>query len=695
MKNLILEYPSWAILLCPLAGLLFALLLYYRDRRLNDLSNGMIVLLAAFRFVAVSIIFFFLLEPLVRQFKTELEQPVLVVAIDNSSSLVLSKDSVDTRAAIDDLRKSVSEELEGEFETVYYTFGQGVSRGDSVYYNEPVTDISALFQSLKDRYSNRNLGGVILASDGIYNRGSNPRYALGGLNVPVYPLALGDTTVRKDALIAEVAANRIAFLGNNFPIEARVKADKFKGSTISCSLIKDGELIERKSIDVEDDSFQSTVRFLIEASQPGLQRYTVSLAPLSDEITLANNSASVIVDVIDSRQKVLVLAHAPHPDVFALRRAIESSDNYEVDVELQSNFNVTRLENYDVLVLHQLPSIGTTEKLQRAINKSDKPIFAIVGGQTIIKRMPSLGLGVQLSARRESFNDVNGVINSSFSKFTIEKGVNEFIGQAPPLQVPFGTWSLSNSAEVVFNQRVGNINTEDPLLIVNEVNKEKNAILLGEGIWRWRLYDFAVNETHGQFDGLITSLVQFLAVKEDKRFFRVDGPRDLMENEPIVFNAELYNAAYEVVNDAEASMTITDSEGKTYPFNFSRTDRAYRLDAGSLPVGTYSYTAEVNRAGTQYTDRGSFSIQPFELEGANLRADHQLLFNIAENSGGKLVYRQNISSALSELKGSERATPVSYSTEILSSLLNLGWPLFLIILILAVEWFVRKRTGHY
>jgi len=695
LKNLILEYPSWTILLCPLLGLLFALLLYYRDKRLYDLSKGMRFFLAAVRFAAVSIIAFFLLEPLVRQFKTELEQPVLVVAVDNSTSLVLSKDSAENKAAIDQLRRSVSEELEGDFETVFYSFGQEVTRNGDMDFSQPTTDISALFQSLKDRYSNRNLGGVILVSDGIYNRGSNPRYALGGLNVPVYTLALGDTTVRKDVLIAEVAANRLAFLGNNFPIEARLRADKYKGSTISCSLIRDGEVLERKSLDVQSDSYEETVRFLVEASQPGLQRYTVSIAAMDGEITLANNTASVIVDVIDSRQKVLVLAHAPHPDLFALRRAIESSDNYEVDVEFQSDFNPAQLEEYDILLLHQLPSLGTSERIQTAINKSGKPVFAIVGGETIIKRMPSLGLGVQLDARRGSFNDVNGVLNPSFSKFTLDKSINGFISQAPPMQVPFGNWSVSNSAEIVFNQRVGNINTDDPLLLVNEVNEEKNAILLGEGIWRWRLYDYAVNESHTQFDALITSLIQFLAVKEDKRFFRVEGPRDLMENEPIIFNAELYNASYEAVNDAEASMTISDSEGKTYPFNFSRTDRAYRLDAGSLPVGTYSYTAEVNRAGTQYTDRGSFSIQPFELEGANLRANHQLLFNIAENSGGQMVYPDNISSSIDALKKSERATPVSYSTEILSSLLNLGWPLFLIIVLLGIEWFIRKRTGHY
>jgi len=695
LKNLILEYPSWAIILCPILGLLFALLLYYRDKRLYDLSNAMRTFLAAVRFIVVTIIAFFLLEPLIRQFDTELEQPIVVVAIDNSTSLVLSKDSSETRSAIDQLKLQVGQDLDGDFETVYYTFGQEVSRNGEVDFNQPVTDISALFQSLKDRYSNRNLGGVILASDGIYNRGSNPRYALGGLNVPVYTLALGDTTVKKDALIAEIAANRLAFLGNTFPVEARIKANKFQGAVLNCLLMKNGEVLEKKSIDVSSDPFETSVRFLIEAKEPGLQRYTVGISPLEDEVTLANNSASVIVDVIDSRQKVLLLAHAAHPDLFALRRAVESSDNYEVDVAFQTSFDYSKLEEYDILVLHQLPTLGTTEQAQIALNRSDKPVFAIVGGETIIKRMPSLGLGVQLSARRGSFNDVNGVLNPAFSKFTLEKGINDFIGQAPPLQVPFGNWSVSNSAEVVLNQKVGTILTEDPLLLVNEVNDEKNAILLGEGIWRWRLYDYAVNESHAQFDELITSLIQFLAVKEDKRFFRVDGPRDLMENEPIVFNAELYNASYEAVNDAEASMTITDAEGKTYPFNFSRTEMAYRLDAGSLPVGTYSYTADVERSGTKYSDGGSFSVQPFELEGANLRADHRLLYNISQNSGGELIYPGNISSALTALKNSERAAPVSYSTEILSSLLNLGWPLFLVILLLAIEWFIRKRTGHY
>lgn len=694
MSNLVLEYPFWAILLCPLLGLAFAIGLYYRDKRLADLGSSTRWLLAGLRFVSITVIAFFLLEPLIRYFQTDIEEPVVVVAVDNSSSLILGKDSGEVRTSIEGLVANLPNAFDEKYNVVVYRFGQDVEQDVPLDFTDPVTDISALFESLKDRYANRNLGAVVLASDGIYNRGSNPRYALGGLNVPVYTIALGDTTVKKDALISEVAANRLAFLGNTFPIEMRIRADKYKGVALECSIIQDGKVLDRKTFDVQSDQFEETVRFLIEANEPGLQRFTLRIGPLQDEVTLSNNVASVIVDVIDSRQKVLVLGQSPHPDVFALRRAIESSDNYEVEVAFQDNFKKP-IDDFDIVVLHQIPALTSSQSLLQEINASDKPMFSIVGSQTVIKKMPSLGLGVQLSGGSGAFNDARGVLNPSFSKFNINTDINAFIKQAPPLQVPFGNWNISNSAEVILNQRIGSIDTEDPLLLVNEVNGEKNAILLGEGLWRWRLYDYAVNESHNEFDLLITSMIQFLSVKEDKRFFRVNGPRDLMENQPILFKAELYNDSYEAINEPEAILSIIDEEGNTYPFTFTRTETAYRLNTGSLPVGTYSYDASTIRNGKKFTDQGSFSIRPFELEASNLLANHTLLYNISENSGGQLYYPNQLSELSEAINGSQSVQPVSYTTEILSSMLNLGWPLLIILLLLSIEWFVRKRTGHY
>ena len=60
------------------------------------------------------------------------------------------------------------------------------------------------FASVQDLYSNQNVGAVILASDGIYNEGSNPLYANFELNAPIHVIALGDTVPSRDVILKRV-----------------------------------------------------------------------------------------------------------------------------------------------------------------------------------------------------------------------------------------------------------------------------------------------------------------------------------------------------------------------------------------------------------------------------------------------------------------------------------------------------------
>src|SRR5690606_24591609 len=256
--------------LCPILGLGFAFLLYYKDKRIEDLSKLVRIFLGFLRFALVTIIAFLLLGPLVRYFQTEIEPPAIVLAIDNSGSMVLSKDSVAVRDQIRRLTANIQDELGSDYAVSSYTFGQKVDESLDTNFIDPVTNISDLFESVKNRFANRNLGAVIVATDGIYNRGSNPRYAVTGINAPVYTVAMGDTIRRKDALIAEVAANRIAFLGNKFPIEARMRADKLEGIKIDYSLLKDNDVVESGSFIPESDQDEKIVRFLLDAQKPGL-----------------------------------------------------------------------------------------------------------------------------------------------------------------------------------------------------------------------------------------------------------------------------------------------------------------------------------------------------------------------------------------------------------------------------------------
>jgi hypothetical protein len=107
---------------------------------------------------------------------------------------------------------------------------------------------------------------------------------------PVYTIALGDTNVRKDVILARVNHNRFAYLGNNFPLEIVAEAKQFKGSEVMLTVLWDSAKVFEKKIAVTSDNFSETIPVLLEAKKPGLQKYIVRLSSLKGEVTQRNNS---------------------------------------------------------------------------------------------------------------------------------------------------------------------------------------------------------------------------------------------------------------------------------------------------------------------------------------------------------------------------------------------------------------------
>ena len=663
------------------------------------MNRAVVALLAFLRFATVSIIAFLFLGPMIKYLDVSLDQPVVVIAADNTSSIILEGDStsqIQKAEAIRNMLGDIRDKLGDQYEVADYTFGQEVREGQDLDFSEPVTDISNLFASLKNRYANRNLGAVIVATDGIYNRGSNPRYATAGLKAPIYTIALGDTTVRRDLKIAETGSNRIAFLNNKFPIEARVEATKMDGRSIRFSISEKGKILFDESVVATSENFAHTFRALLDADTPGLHAYKLEVAGGDDETTLANNVRTVYIDVIDSRRKVLIVAEAPHPDVNAIREAIESNENYEVIARLASESNGD-LKDFDLVITHNLPGpSGAGRQFVQRLATSELPFWAIAGLQMDRNIWSELPTGLTFAGGGMKSGDVKGLVNRNFAKFTLPEGLDALLREAPPVQVPFGAQITGAATEPVLFQRVGPVETTDPLLVVREVAARRTAAFAGEGLWRWRIYNYAVDENHETFDALINGVVQYLALKEDKRFFRISGQGEYMENERVTFTAELYDESYEPTTDSEVSLEITDADGRVYPFIFTPSGKTYRLDAGVLPVGSYSYTARVNRGGKNYEDSGRFIVRTFALESADLTADHNLLRAISANTGGRMYTEENTADLIDHLtRAGQVLKPISHTSQVLKSLLDFKWIFFILLAFLSIEWFLRKRSGYY
>jgi hypothetical protein len=703
MNDLIFQYPTWYVLLCILLGLLFAFGLYFRDRTFrnaSEQSQKLLVGLAVFRFLSATVISFLLLAPFLRKKSTETEQPVVVFLQDNSNSVGAEMNTEDSIQYLSQIN-SVNTALSSKYDVRLYTFGDNLKSGEPIDFSDKSTDISKALDEIYDQYTHQNLGAIILASDGIFNKGNNPVYTSQQINAPVFTIALGDTTRHKDIKISHVYHNSIAYLGDRLEIKVDMEAYAGKGEDVVFSLqhiLQSGvKKIHEEIISVDTDEILLTKRIVVPLEKTGVQQYRISVSNLANEKNIQNNVQSIFIDVLDSRQKILILANAPHPDISTLKTILEGNKNYEVLVKYAKEDLVSSLHDYNLVILHQLPSKKFPVKTILDEIKSKKtPSFFILGAKTYLQQFNTVQSMLKIDGYNGSYNDVQATVDKSFTKFELTKDIVSNLPKLPPLKVPFGIFSADSRASVILMQKINTVETEYPLLLLREDNGTKQGIFLGEGIWRWKLYNYLNYRNQDLVSTLISKTVQFLSVKSDKRKFRIELPKKVFaENEPIIFHAELYNENYELVHGPDVEISIYNESQQEYPFNFDKSEQGYDLDAGFFPTGNYSYKAQTTFNGKLFTASGQFNVKSINLESVNPVADHHLLYLLSKQNGGKLFYPNQLDKLKDDLMNQTEIKPVLHDIYKTTSIINLKWIFFVILAFLAVEWFIRKYNGAY
>lgn len=694
MFQIITEHSIWFSLLCILLGLLYASVLYFRNKH-HEIKKSIVRLLFIFRLVVITLISFLLLSPLLKIVTNTEEEPLIIIAHDNSQSIAFGKDSVFNKKSFPQSLEKLSEELKEDYDVQEFSFGEKTVEGISFDYKEKATDFSKLFDEINARYINRNVGAVIIASDGIINYGSNPVYTNSRQKYPLYTIALGDTTVAKDIKISKVHFNRTCFLGNRFPIEVVVVAEKCKDETVQLVVKKNQQTVFSKTLTIGSDKYIENILLEQEAQKAGIEHFSIQISRINNEINYLNNYADIYIDVIDGKEKILILAGAPHPDVAAIKQSLESKTIYQVDEITVDNFKGA-LNQYNVIILHQVPSKGKNHaQLLNNISGLNVPVIYILGAASDFNIFNIQKSGLMIKQQSQKFDEVTPVQAGDFNLFTISDDLKNTVAKLPAIYVPFGDYLLSNSAQVLFFQRLGSVATSKPLMLFNTEANPKTAVLAGEGIWRWKLHNYLYNGNHNAFNEIIHKTVQYLSVKADKSPFRIIHQNNFAENQNLEFDAEVYNESFELVNNEDIEMTIFDENNKKYSYTFSKNGKAYYLNAGNFPVGNYKYQAKVNAKNKQLQKSGSFVVSQVYLESLNLTANHQFLNTLAEKSGGKMLYPSQISEIPELIKSREDVKPVTYSVKHFTDFVNFIWFLILIILLLSAEWLIRKISGSY
>ncbi len=688
--QLLISYPWWFIGLCFLTGAVYTYLLYQSKWAAFSYKITAIV-----RFLCVSILSFFLLSPLLVQKSSQVQKPIVIMAMDNSQSVLLNKDSTIYRTEFLKTWQNAKSILGSDYDVQYVRFGSQIKPTDSIYFNEKRSNIGQVYDYINNTYAKQNIGAVVLATDGIYNKGNNPLYKTLDNKATLYAIGMGDTSIKKDIILKEVNVNAIAYLGNEFPIDINLSAYACANKNSLLTVSIDGKTLLNKTIDFNQADFFQHLSISAMADQPGTKHIIVTMSVIDGEVSKVNNRKDVFIEVIDGREKILLTYNGPHPDIGALKEAIKANTNYDIVSVPISEVRVGEISKYSVVILHQLPSrANNATAIINTIRTAKIPIWCILGNQTAIDLLPTVSAVAKIYNNQGRMNESQAQYNTNFNTFVLEPKTIETLAELPPLVVPYGSYAASDNAEVLAYQKIGAVNTKLPLWAMVNQNGEKTALLFGEGFWKWRMADYYNNENHIATNEMVSKTIQYLAVKDDKRKFRVHPSKNVYEeDESVRFNAELYNSSYELVNQVDVKIELSNRDGKTFRYTFSPFNKSYQLDIGSLPAGIYQYKASAE--GIPDKLNGQILVTHLQTELLNTTADFGIMRQMANKNNGYFYKASALDVALQNIKKNTSITSVSYLEKKTDELINLKWVFFLLLFLLAFEWFIRKYEGGY
>jgi hypothetical protein len=687
MQRLIFEQSPILLLLCLAVAVGASWFLYRPKHSWGKWTNR---LLFAFRAVLIFFIAVLLLGPIIKLITNTDEKPEIVFLIDNSKSVGEVMDSVKTQQLLDRVSSIQTNLKSTGYAVSTKGFGEGLTK--FIY---PVSDINSALRQVESDHEGMNMTSVVLVSDGIYNTGVSPLYSI--FKTPIHTVGIGDTIQKKDIVLSTVHYNKVAYQGNKFPIQVEVLVYALPNQNVSVSVLQDGKVVASSPKSSENKSLL-IYDFLVDATKAGIQRFDIVAQVAPGETNPQNNATTIFIDVVEGKKRILMIAPAPHPDIKALRAAVEKNSNYEFHLHIPGVKNaepeILMPDKTDLVIFHQSPDMrGLTLPLFKQFMATRTPVLIILGQQTNLKLLATSGVDISFESTGQ-WDEVFGIPAEDFSAFVFPENLNNSLTRYPPLITPFGKFGFPPESKAILYQRIGSVPTKRPLLWYVENDDHRFAVLAGEGIWRWRLKEFDLKENTETFDGFFSKFIQFLSSKDDKRKFRCfPVKQQFNDTEYVVFESQIFNEVYEPQFGNTVSLHIVDEKGKTLKFSYTPNITRPRYQF-NLPAGVYRYTASIERNGKREEDHGQFSVAPLQIESQNLTADFQMLRTLSTNSGGKFFTTETITGLEQQLKN-QKAPSIVHSDESFHPLIDLKLLFVALLILITTEWFFRKYWGSY
>ncbi|MFH0991314.1 MAG: hypothetical protein V1799_15005 [bacterium] len=716
MQELHLSTSYHAVLLFLALGVAFGLSWFSYRFTIPPISRFSRAVLFTLRALALWFLFLLLGDPLLTLISRSDDPPEVLLLIDDSKSLAIKDKGGDRRLTLTAILKSNTfQQLSGigKLRTMLFHEKSRIVEKfapDSMTWSGDQTDLGGVLKAAGEAATKSNIRALLLLSDGVATVGTSPRSQAENLGLPIFTIGIGDSTEQRDISIQTISTNSITFVGNKVAVKATIKSSGFDGERVEVILRDAYKQLDRQTATLQSGVRNYAVTFSMTPEKEGLQKFSLEISKLQGEVSHQNNAQAFFVKVLKSKMSVTLIAGAPGADGAFIRRALAADKNIALSTFIErgngqfyeGTFSAQSLKETECLILIGFPSAATPPAVVMNIAEAARtgtPLFWMPGRLIDVPKAKILepALPVILPAALGSEGEVFFTIADNFKTSPVLKfsPAPEAWTKLPPMFRGEGMFKAKAESEVLGYSKIQSVVLKEPLFVSRNVNRTKSLALLGYGVWRWKSFADPASGFDGLFDQWFSNCVRWLTTREDDRKVRVQPAKEFFSTlEKIDFFAQVYDANYQPITDADVALEIT-KDNQLHRMTLTSLDGGrYEGSMESLSEGDYHFKATVMTGGQLLADeKGSFSVGGVNAEYLDIRMNKLLLQQLALQTGGTYYDAGDIQnlpkdiSAVKEFKQRETIHTQEYE------LWNRSWMLGLMVLLFAGEWFLRKRIG--
>jgi hypothetical protein len=690
-------------------GLVSGALAYYQYKRtVPPISKFLQITLGIIRGSAIACILLLIFTPEIIAIWQKTESGKLVIAIDKSASMGINEKNQNRLGKALRIANRIIDYTENKVETVIYGFDTDTMRFQNLIIDTTSlgTNLDKSLRSILD--SETEATNLVLISDGNFSFGDNPLYSDYLNRIKLFSVGIGDTLDIPDILITEVKSNKIVYQNQATQIQVYVMSRGIEPQRVTLSMKQGSRILQVKDLQINGEGKTVLGEFEIVPEKVGLNQYDFFVQRFPGEAITRNNQYTISMEVLKGKVEVGLLASKPGYETKFLKQLLSSQDdiNFKMSIRIKSGKYYPHdpdkyIDSLDVLILHDYPpstqSDPRAEQFINRINSRRIPAFIILSEPVNNKQLESIKRFFPIESIRSSEqlseSQIRPTIESNqlplLSIFEDDEVEEKFWNICPPIQYPYSTITFTSPVRKLLHTTLSINNSIQPILVAHDKKGQKGILLLGSGFWR---LNFMLSEEkifQNSWQQMIKNCIRWLDTGSvDKNVILSASKKKYQVGDNIGLTTQVYDGSFNFVNDG---LIRTSVSGPSVSFeiesNFVENGRYEGTFVPLLP-GRYTISSDAWRNNINLgSDQIEIIVTTVNKEFLSTKQNYRFLKRLSEKTGGSYFTEEGVDNLVNSLNLNPELKQESETIELWNRL-----PFLLIIIfLLSLEWFIRKK----